>query len=202
MGYRMKAIILLILFSSLTGLYGINRYALSCRNDLLAESGRIAKEQVGVIEYRRNSGKMISRYLRAVGLPEGQPYCAAGQYWCFAEACRLLSINRNEIPLPRTGLANSMFNYAKKYGKPTKPIAQIGDLIVWRRGKSIFGHIERIIAKVKAGWFYTIGFNTSKYINGKKYEGVFVQKRNIYHFLGRLRFRGFIGFNTRRQYDT
>ena len=171
-----------------------SKYVLTCRKDLLTVSRKICIEQVGTLEQGENRGIKIERYLAAVNLPAGYPYCAAGQYWCFAAACRRLNICEKNIPVPRTGLANVMFNYAKKTGIAVKYSPVIDDLLVWRRGKSSFGHIERIISTAKAGWVYTVGFNTVKVTGNKKHEGVFLHKRNIYHFLGRMHIRGIIGF--------
>jgi hypothetical protein len=48
---------------------------------------------------------------------------------------------------------------------------------------------------IRAGWVITIGFNSNKRdINGNHIEGVFLQKRNIYHPLGRKKILGIIGF--------
>jgi hypothetical protein len=188
---RLFFILLLILCVQVQG---AGKYYLKCRRDLLLLSREICIAQSGTLEEGKNRGKAVESYLASVGLRAGNPYCAAGQYWCFAEACRRLRLNRKFIPLPRTALANAMYVYAERHGKRAKFIPEVDDLIVWRRGASVFGHIERIIAREKAGWVRTVGFNTVKYLKGRKYEGVFIHRRNVYHFLGRLRVRGLIGF--------
>ncbi len=190
-------LIFVILTAATVQLSSAMKYTLVCRSDVLNLSLKICIEQVGTVESGENRGKQIEIYLAAVGLPAGYAYCAAGQYWCFAEACRRLTLAPNYIPLKRTALANAMFNYAARKGKPARYSVQVDDLIVWQRGKSQFGHIERVIRTGKAGWVYTIGFNTVKIIGKKRCEGVFVHKRNIFHLLGRLRIRGIIGFNER-----
>ena len=173
---------------------GAVKYTLYCRQDLLVTSREIAVGQAGVTEKGRNRGKMIERYLNSVGLKAGLPYCAAGQYWCFAEACRVLQIPFENIPVLRTGLANAMFNHAMRHGKRVRFHPAPDDLIIWRRGKSPFGHVERIVATGKAGWVYTIGFNTVKYSGKVRREGVFFHRRNMNTFLGRMHIRGIIGF--------
>ena len=197
----MKAAILFILIF-VSQLSGAEKFSLYCKNDLLKMSGIIAVKQAGVLERGNNRGKVIEKYLASAGLRTGLPYCAAGQYWCFAEACRNLQIPYQNIPIPRTGLANAMYNYAKRHGKKVRFHPAVDDLIVWRRGKTSFGHIERIVARGKAGWVLTIGFNTVKYIEGKRYEGVFIHRRNVYAFLGRMHIRGLIGFYTGGSDDT
>jgi hypothetical protein len=87
-----------------------------------------------------------------------------------------------------------MYNKAVTNGKRSVPEPQKHDLVVWRLPRSWKGHIERVIKTEEAGWIQTIGFNVSKYLNGRKKEGVFKKRRNIYHPLGRMLVRGLIGF--------
>ena len=190
---------ILMIFCVAHSVFAAAKYTLNCRADLLKKSSEVALMQVGIRESPNNRGKMIERYLASVGLKQGHPYCAAGQYWCFAQACRLLKIPVKYIPLPRTALASVMFNYGKMNGKRVKFIPAADDLIVWQSGKTIFGHIERIIQVGKRGWVRTIGFNTVKYINGIRFEGVFIHRRNVFGFLGRMHIKGIIGFNTGRR---
>jgi hypothetical protein len=44
------------------------------------------------------------------------------------------------------------------------------------------------------GWVETIAFNSSKIVDGKKVEGVWLKERNIRHPLGKLRVKGLVGF--------
>jgi hypothetical protein len=188
------SIILFLIMSSFQ-LFPQSKYVLRCREDVLDLSGLIALSEVGTIENIDNSGE-VEKYLKSVGLKKCQPYCAAGQYYCFSEAVRILHLTSNSIPLKRTGNANQMFEYAINNGTKSKYLINEHDLIVWRKGKTRRGHIERVIIPGKAGWVITIGFNARLYdTNKKKYvEGVFIMKRNIYHPLNRMRVRGIIGF--------
>jgi hypothetical protein len=127
-------------------------------------------------------------------LPDHSPYCAAGQYFCFKEAANQLGISESYIPIPRTGLANAVYNSSLSNGRKTRYSASVHDLIVWRKNNSVHGHIERVISTSAGGWVRTVGFNSSVIVNGKKIEGVFVQRRNIFHALGKLRIRGLVGF--------
>ena len=172
------------------------KYELKCPQSLIDASLDSAISQVGVIERsNRNDGKDIRRYLSLFNLPEGSPYCAAGVYWSFFVSARALSLPDSVIPIAKTPLANGIFNSAKIDGVKTPFIARKNDLIIWRKRKSAFGHIERIIATCEGGWVKTIAFNSSQIqSDGKKVEGVFIQRRNINHPLGRLLIRGLVGF--------
>jgi hypothetical protein len=164
--------------------------------NLLDESLDIAISQVGVCELTgHNDGTMIEIYLSTVNLKQGNPYCAAGQYWCFVVAAKALNLGIDYIPIKRTGLANDMMNDAILKGEKSVFQPRKHDLIVWRKGRTYFGHIERIFQVESAGWVQTIAFNTTaNYEIQKNKEGVFIKRRNIYHSLSRMVVRGLIGF--------
>lgn len=189
-------LILLLVVSSLA--FSQSRYELQSRSDLLDLSAKILIDQLGTIETGDNSGENIRLFQLSVGLPDHSPYCAAGQYYCFSEAVIILNLPISEIPIPRTGLANCIFSFAKINGTRTHYKASMHDLIVWRKSNSIHGHVERVVSVSDKGWVKTVGFNTSSFIAGHNAEGVFIQKRNICHPLGRMKIRGLVGFTQRR----
>jgi len=167
------------------------KYELPCKQELLLKSEQIALEQVGTKELTgKNDGRQVEIYQITVGLPKGSAYCAAGQYYCYYQACYQLQLNYNEIPFPKTGLANKVFNFAAINGQKKHYVPKRHDFIVWRNGSTPFGHIERIISKGKAGWVKTVAFNTSL----NNVQGVHIKKRNIYHPLSRMKVRGLVGF--------
>lgn len=188
----MKIIIFILLLTTFESGYSQKKYLLHS-NPLLIEISRdSAFSQVWESE---NSVKRerVKDYLKAVGLNQNAPYCAAGVYWSFWVAAKALNICTLEIPINRTAVANEMFNYAQRKGRLVRYSADIDDFLVWRLPGSYRGHIERIVANGKSGWVTTIGFNTKSNNNPKIY-GVFFKKRNIYHPIGRLKIRGLIGF--------
>lgn len=178
-----SAIFLLIFYTT----NAFVKYQLYCDDELKIESRKVLFEQVGTLETGQNKGE-VEKYLSAVGLKSGNPYCAAGQYYCFKEANKNLN---KIIPIPKTGLSANLQYHAIKYGKKEKCVPGIDDIIIWRYRKGIHGHTERIIKVGKAGWVETIAFNTKK---GNQ-EGVFKKKRNLYHVLNRMKVVCLIGFN-------
>ena len=172
-----------------------SKYILNCQYLLIESSHKICLNEIGTLELTNNNDGDVEKYLSIFGLKSGSPYCAAGQYYCFLEGAKKNNIDINSIPIIKTALAQSIFNNAKKCGKKSKYAAKKHDLIVWKRGNSSKGHIERVHKVLSNGWVITIGFNTSKIVNGKKLEGVFLQKRNIEHPLGRLQIKGLVGFD-------
>lgn len=165
-----------------------------CNRDLIVKSREVLYDQVGVREVGNNNGERVSEYLRSVGLGVGNPYCYAGQYYCFYKGIKLLNLPLEAMPIPKTGLANNVFDYAQKRGLKTKYGANIDDLIVWRYDKKISGHVERCISKSSpTGQVKTIGFNTGDG-DQREGQGVFIKIRNIKTKLGRMMVRGLVGF--------
>lgn len=202
---KIKLITIIALFFLVTTALAQVRYDLSCRSDILAKSKLILMEQVGIKENsNRNDGLQIKEYLASVGLLGNLPYCCAGQYWCFWKAVNELGLKAELIPIKRTGRATELFFDAKKRGKKRNYRAEDNSFIVWKYPNSFAGHIERIIDVHSNGWVTTIAFNTTcleeipveanELQRNRKYQGVCMKRRNIYHPLGRLKILGLIGF--------
>jgi len=184
---------IIIIFLIPLGLMAQSKFQLSCNKHLISESLKIGLQQVGTVDRTTQNDGAVEKYLQSVGLAKGNPYCAAGQYYCFNEAVKCLHLPQKSIPIPRTGLANAIFNYAKVNGEKVRYKASINDLIIWRRGDTPFGHVERIIDVMDKGFVRTLAFNVP---NEQNQEGVFIKKRNIYHPIRRLKIRGLIGFRS------
>lgn len=184
---------IIIIFFIPLGLISQSKFELNCSKPLLIKSMEIGLQQVGTTELTNHNDGDVAKYLNSVGLAVGNPYCAAGQYYCFAQAAALLRINQSFIPIPKTGLANEIYNFGMKKGNLVRYSASIHDLIIWRRGNTPFGHIERIIEVMDKGNVRTLAFNVADEFGR---QGVFVKKRNIYHPIHRLKIRGLIGFRS------
>jgi len=191
----MKIFIIILLFP--IALFSQKKYELNCNPNILETSRLMLLQEVGTKEKSgRNDGKQIEKYLRSVGIKRPAPYCQAGQYWCFAEACNMLEFDNDSIPIQKSGLAISSVRYAKKNGNRTKYKPAIDDLIVWKKSRNWQGHVERIIYVGQKGWVLTVGFNTSNGKRGSQREGngVYIRKRNILSGIGSLKIYGLVGF--------
>lgn len=184
----LSAILVSLLLSSYT------MYELDCDRTLLSESEKIALTQIGILETGNNKGEVV-KYLLPMGLKAGNPYCAAGVYWCFDQARIKLGYYANAIPVKKTAVANGMFNDAKARGKLVNKTVRKNDLLVWKSKRSWQGHIERVISN-NNNIIKTIGFN----VKLEKGEGVGMKTRFLHHPLGRLMLRGIITFRE-VQYD-
>jgi hypothetical protein len=191
---------ILLLFLFIIPCNSFTRYEVTCNKQLLQASQDSLYAQIGYIEKtNKNDGKQIEKYLKSVNLTKGNPYCAAGQYWCFSSACHDLGLSSSVIPIYKTGSTVKMFNIVKKKGLKSNIKVRKNDLIFWVLPNGINGHVERIIKVKKAGWIETIGFNTSSGIIGDQRNGggVYKRNRNLYHILGRMKVRGLIGFKNK-----
>lgn len=188
--------VMLVLLVQSADLVAYQSYELFCDKSLLEVSENIAMSQIGITEKTNRNDGEVEKYLQAVGLGKGNPYCAAGIYWCFAKAAEILKYDERAIPIPKTGLVANILKYAKKNGMKTKRNAEKHSLLVWLRTNKRQGHIERIYRVRSAGWVDAIGFNTTSPDKLDKREGVYMKSRNILHPLGRLRFAALIIFRT------
>lgn len=75
---------------------------------------------VGVREERPNSGPEIDEWLRMVGQPPGQPWCAAFVYAVFAKAAGKLGLTN---PVPRTASSQRMWRWAEPICRESNPKA-------------------------------------------------------------------------------
>lgn len=197
----MRKLFLLCLLVISSPLQSQIKFQVVCDSLLISKSREIAKKQVGVKEKTNNNdGKEVEAYLKSVGLPKGFPYCAAGQYYCWADATKFYC-NIYKNPVPKTASANGMYDGLAKTGTRVVYAPAVNDLIVWKNVNSYTGHIERVDSVCAKGWVVTIGFNTASGNKGNQRDGggVYYRLRNPNHFLGRMKIRGLIGFKPRQQ---
>lgn len=197
--WEVITVILLLLLIFMGQVDAQTRYELGADSHLLDLSQKIMLENVGTKELTgNNDGPKISKILESVGIYNPAPYCQAYVYYCFSEAryiigkCGVLV----EIPIPKSAVAQSSFNYAKSKGLKTNYSPQVNDLIVWKYSNSWAGHTERIYKVLDKGNVLTVGANTSNGLSGSQREGngIYKRKRNVKHPIGRMKLRGLVGF--------
>jgi len=181
----------IILFLALQiNVSGQNKYNLNCDSSILYCSEKILIDfaEQGINE-RENKDIIFEFIKKSGGNNINDAWCYALQYYSFFK-CSNINI------IPRSLVANSVFNYALKNGKKAKYEAARHDLIVWKKYNSWKGHIERIIRVINKNLVITIGGNTSKYKGSNSNgDGIFYKQRNIRSALSRyLLIRGLIGF--------
>ncbi len=158
------------LYKTLLLLAALAAIALSSFGQAHYDSARV---YVGTYELTENSGPHVERFLASVGLPAGNPYCAS-----FVSHTLDVAVPSPVYPTVRSGLATNFlkgehFTITEVLEGAYQPAR--GDLLVWRRGNGIFGHIETI------DWWdgkcgQTIGANVSNpFHNGR--EGVYFKNR-------------------------
>lgn len=89
--------------------------------DLQARALNVAIGEIGTTESGGNNrGPRIERYLRAVGLPPGQPWCAAFAVWCYGEAWRQLAME-GALMLPKSGKVTRLWRRTRPEWRTQKP---------------------------------------------------------------------------------
>lgn len=124
-----------------------------------------------------NDGYHIEKFLKLVGRKKGDSWCAAFVSYC-------LEVNNIREPSIRSGLARDFTK--SKYVIDAKNVyldlvkVNSGDLVVWKKGNSIYGHIGFVI-----NWNQTKGTtiegNTSSGQKGSQSDGdgVYIRNRKI-----------------------
>ncbi|MDR6783329.1 hypothetical protein ABIE26_000183 [Pedobacter africanus] len=131
------------------------------RDDVL----RIARAEIGVREASgNNDGKRIEDYLATVGLPKGQPYCAAFISWVFKEA---------GYALPRTGWSPALFPNSRL----------VRDIVPANLFGIYFPSLKRIahcgfIDSRKGDWIATVEANTNP-SGDRDGDGVYKRLRHV-----------------------
>ncbi len=122
---------------------------------------------VGTVEFGKNDGPDVRRFLKAVGLAAGNPYCAA-----FGAFCMDASMPAPTIPSVRSGLA-SKYITRRSIGA-SKVLRGLclapGTIGIYKRGNTIFGHFFFVV------WWcgecgLTVEANTSSGRYGSQSDG-------------------------------
>lgn len=112
-----------------------------------------------------NCGSGPEKYLASVGLKQGAPYCAAGQYWCYEQA--------GVAPTgPRYLYARAAFWHTTDKRLSSTDSAFAADLVgYYYKGLGRIGHTEVFVSRT-GKQVRVIGFNTTNGIS-RDGEGVF-----------------------------
>lgn len=127
----------------------------------------VATTQVDIKEEKGNKGQEVRRYLKAVGLGEGYPWCMAFVYWCTQLAAERLKINN---PLVKTASVLDQYNRTslRKIPKTAGAAIKPGDIFVmdFGGGEGHTGFVE----KVEGSIVHTIEGNTNDDGSREGYE--------------------------------
>lgn len=142
---------------------------------------KAAKAYVGVVEKTgHNDGPVIEEIQKFAGLHKGDSYCAASvSKWNYE--------GNIDFPKIRTGLARNFI--IKGHSISTEDVLlgrykpKSGDIIVWQKGNTIFGHVGLIKERNKNNTkeYVTIEANTSPGSGGSQSngDGIWIRKRYL-----------------------
>lgn len=134
----------------------------------------IAISQIGVEEApgHTNRGKEVEKYLAAVGLGPGLPWCMAFDYWCYNEAAKELGVSNILI---RTGGVMHQWNEQQPARKilqsavlKNPDIIKPGAVFIMDYGKGT-GHTG-LVEKIVGDLVHTIEGNTNDEGSREGYE--------------------------------
>lgn len=137
---------------------------------IIPEHLQIAKSYTGTVDRGDNTGPDVDRFLSAVGLGPGYPWCAAFVSYCLDQPIDPAVTE----PETRSALASDFISRnSMKASHVLMGIKQPqpGDIVIWRRGNGIFGHAGFVEGwKKKCG--QTVEGNTSPPDgSGSEYNG-------------------------------
>lgn len=128
-----------------------------------------------------NYGPAVNRFLAAVSLPPGNPYCAAFVSFCLDAPDRIVA-----RPRVRTGLAQEFITdrsiEAKKVMRGYKKIPA-GSIGIHKKGNTRFGHTWFVLLDWRGPAGVTIEANTGTGLPGQSErdgQGVWIRRRIIY----------------------
>lgn len=134
-----------------------------------------ALSYVGTVEFGHNRGPDISRWLHHVGLPAGNPYCAAFGSWCLDAAGAA-------TPKVRSGLAT---RFITPISIPAAQVLRVqvripaGTIAIFRYGNGPHGHFAFVLTWHGANGV-TVEANTTKGPYRSAKQGVWIRRRSIY----------------------
>jgi hypothetical protein len=138
----------------------------SINNSLADEALFVATTQMDIKEEGNNGGPEVKRYLKAVGLGTGHPWCMAFVYWCVELAAQRLGIKN---PLIKTAGVLDQYNRTTLRKLPNRSGGvKPGDIFIIDFGKGA-GHTG-FVEKISNGIVYTIEGNTNDEGSREGYE--------------------------------
>lgn len=133
----------------------------------------VYSSQIGIREKSgKNDGEMVEKYLKSVGLPAGNPWCAAFVYWTFQTA--------GVKGMPRSGYSPVWFQKKVIYqrnGLRNKPPDR-GDVFgIWFASKNRIAHVGFIDAwDDGTAYVVTVEGNTNE-AGSREGDGVYRKRR-------------------------
>ncbi len=138
----------------------------------------MAKSQLGQEEHpkRNNRGPMVDKYLAAVGLNPGYPWCQAFVNWCYEQAAKQLM---EPEPVINTGGVHDCWNRTSMNRKLMRSeilarpqLILPGDqfIMLMSKGTGHTGIVEYAERVSSTWWLHTIDGNTDEHGGREGYE--------------------------------
>lgn len=142
---------------------------------------KIALKYENTKEIGKNRGEFIDKFNNFTKVPLGSPYCASFVSYVIDSVGKLIPL-KNKV---KSALAMKLRNkntYSAKDVLNGKRYPQEGEVIVWQKGKSIFGHAGIVTKDWTKNNGQTIQANTNKSRESRDGNGIYVKNAKIQPF--------------------
>lgn len=132
----------------------------------------IARKYVNYVEVPNNRGTFIDYINKRVHNPIGSPYCSAFVSFCVDSSKSNPNLNTGLATkwITKTSVSALDVFYNKKQIDSTY-------IVIWQKGKTIFGHVGFIEKVLSSNKFQTIEANTSSGVRGSQSDGGGIYRR-------------------------
>jgi len=141
----------------------------------------IAKSYNGTKEIGKNRGEFIDKLNRFTRVPLGSPYCASFVSYVIDSASRLENIKYKVKSALAMRLRNKQ-TYSAKLVLDGKRYPKASEVIVWQKGKSVFGHAGIVTKDWTSIFGQSIQANTSKTAESRDGNGIWIKNAKINPF--------------------
>lgn len=115
----------------------------------------IGLAEVGVHDFKKNSGPRVNEYQKSSGSGSGAPWCASFVTWCLTQA----GVDMSQFNFGKAAVRNWV-DWAQRNGRLKDSNPEVGDLFYWLNSDRT-GHIGMVVSVNPDGSFKTVEGNTS-----------------------------------------
>lgn len=181
----MRLCFVLVLSSAVLYSLPLNNEKISANCKVVDNVVNIAKSFDGIKEVGNNRGKFIDIMNRFTKVPLGSPYCASFVSFVIDSANKITPIDCKIRYKVKSALAQRLRNkltYSAKMVLDGKRYPQKGEVVIWQKGKTAFGHAGIVTENWKETKGQTIQANTNKSAESRDGNGIYIKMAKINPF--------------------
>lgn len=179
--FQLRLCFVLVLSSAVLYSLPSNEKIVSNNCKVVENVVNIAKSFDGIKEVGNNRGKFIDIINRFTKVPLGSPYCASFVSFVIDSANKITPIQHKVKSALAQKLRNKL-TYSAKMVLDGKRYPQKGEVVIWQKGKTAFGHAGIITENWKETKGQTIQANTNKSAESRDGNGIYIKMAKINPF--------------------